>query len=67
MAVEFLDYNGLQRYTSKMEKHIHNEDLKRVDVDDCITFDEIDDEDSNNNESIGEIFKQTADLIKSIK
>ena len=31
------------------------------------SFDELDDEENNNNESIGEIFKQTAEMIKSIK
>ena len=31
------------------------------------SFDELDDEESNNSESIGEIFKQTAEMIKSIK
>ena len=31
------------------------------------SFDELDDEESNNNDSIGEIFKQTAEMIKSIK
>ena len=31
------------------------------------SFDELDDDESNNNESIGEIFKQTAEMIKSIK
>ena len=31
------------------------------------SFDELDDEENNNNESIGDIFKQTAEMIKSIK
>ena len=31
------------------------------------SFDELDDDENNNNESIGEIFKQTAEMIKSIK
>lgn len=40
--MEYLDYNGLVQYDGKIKRHIHNEDIKRVDVDDVITFDEID-------------------------
>ena len=40
--MEYLDYDGLARYDGKIKRHIHNEDVKRVDVDDVISFDEID-------------------------
>ena len=71
--------NSSKNLTSvdNISEEIDLDDFNDEDIDDnnnknhkpftLTTFDEIDDEESNNNESIGEIFKQTVNIIKSIK
>jgi hypothetical protein len=41
--VQYLDYRGLTRYDEKIKTHIHNEDIKRVLIEDRITEQDIDD------------------------
>jgi len=40
--INYLDYRGLTRYDEKIKTHIHNEDIKRVPVEDYLTFADID-------------------------